>query len=105
MAYSRYVIQINSSCTHWLSRTMVYDIFGQDVVDYVGSTLERENIYRGWQLLAAIEGLPAAAPSALAATPSSSNIALSWTAASGAAKYRVERKSAGGSFTLLSTTT
>jgi RHS repeat-associated protein len=36
-------------------RTMVYDIFGQDVADYSGisgTTLESENIYRGGQLLA-----------------------------------------------------
>src|SRR5205814_3030970 len=35
--------------------TMVYDIFGQNVADYSGSTvtsLARENIYRGEQLLA-----------------------------------------------------
>src|SRR5438552_19135331 len=86
---------------------MVYDIFGQDVADYTGSsgaTLERENIYRGGQLLATSETLNAAAPSGLAATPSSSNIALSWTAASGATKYRVERKGTGGSYGLLSTT-
>jgi RHS repeat-associated protein len=40
------------------TRTMVYDIFGQDVGDYSGtsgSTLERENIYRGGQLLATYE--------------------------------------------------
>jgi RHS repeat-associated protein len=38
-----------------LTRTMVYDIFGQDVADYTGTgggTLETENIYRGGQLLA-----------------------------------------------------
>ncbi len=37
---------------------MVYDIFGQDVTDYSGSsgsTLERENIYRGGQLLVTSE--------------------------------------------------
>jgi RHS repeat-associated protein len=40
------------------TRTMVYDIFGQDVADYSGSTggtLEKENIYRGAQLLATYE--------------------------------------------------
>jgi RHS repeat-associated protein len=40
------------------TRTMIYDIFGQDVADYSGSTggtLERENIYRGGQLLATYE--------------------------------------------------
>jgi RHS repeat-associated protein len=89
-------------------RTMVYDIFGQNVADYLGSsgaTLERENIYRGGQLLATDESLSAGAPSALTATPSSSNVALSWTAASGASKYRVERKAAGSSYGLLTTTT
>ncbi len=37
---------------------MVYDVFGQLVADYLGSsgsTLERENIYRGGQLLAVYE--------------------------------------------------
>ena len=46
----------NGSTTTY--RTMVYDIFGQDVADYTGSaggTLERENIYRGGQLLAIYE--------------------------------------------------
>jgi RHS repeat-associated protein len=90
------------------TRTMVYDVFGQDVAEYLGSsgtTLERENIYRGGQLLATNESLSAGAPSGLAATPSSSNVALSWTAASGASKYRVERKAAGSSYNLLTTTT
>jgi RHS repeat-associated protein len=89
-------------------RTMVYDVFGQNVADYLGSggaTLERENIYRGGQLLATNESLSAGVPSSLAATPSSSNIALSWTGASGASKYRVERKAAGSSYSLLTTTT
>jgi RHS repeat-associated protein len=36
-------------------RTMVYDIFGQQVADYNGSTVQRENIYRGRQLLAVQE--------------------------------------------------
>lgn len=38
-----------------VTRTMVYDIFGQDVADYSGSSLERENIYRGGALLATYE--------------------------------------------------
>ena len=37
------------------TRTMVYDIFGQQVADYNGATMERENIYRGGQLLAVYE--------------------------------------------------
>jgi len=34
---------------------MVYDVFGQDVAEYLGGSgavLERENVYRGGQLLA-----------------------------------------------------
>jgi len=38
-----------------VTRTMVYDIFGQQVADYNGSTVQRENIYRGRQLLAVQE--------------------------------------------------
>jgi YD repeat-containing protein len=35
-----------------VTRTMVYDIFGQLVADYNGTSMEKENIYRGGQLLA-----------------------------------------------------
>jgi RHS repeat-associated protein len=41
-----------------VTRTMVYDIFGQLVAEYLGSsgaTLQRENIYRGGELLAVYE--------------------------------------------------
>ena len=38
-----------------VTRTMVYDIFGQQVADYSGASLQRENIYRGGQLLSVIE--------------------------------------------------
>jgi RHS repeat-associated protein len=38
-----------------VTRQMVYDIFGQLVADYRGTSLERENIYRGGQLLAVDE--------------------------------------------------
>ena len=34
------------------TRKMVYDIFGQNAADYANGVLERENIYRGGQLLA-----------------------------------------------------
>lgn len=94
------------STANGVTRTMVYDVFGKNVADYTGSsgtTLERENIYRGGQLLAT-ETLVTAAPSALAAYPSASNVALSWTAASGAANYRVERKAAGSSYSSIGTT-
>lgn len=37
------------------TRTMVYDIFGQLVADYSGTTMERENIYRGGQIIAVYE--------------------------------------------------
>lgn len=38
-----------------VTRTMVYDIFGQQVADYNGTTMEKENIYRGGDLLALYE--------------------------------------------------
>ena len=40
-----------------VTRTMIYDIFGQNIADYgyVGSGLERENFYRAGQLLATRE--------------------------------------------------
>jgi hypothetical protein len=41
-----------------VTRTMVYDIFGQAVADYSGGSLERENIYRGGQLLATQDSTP-----------------------------------------------
>ena len=37
------------------TRTMVYDIFGKQVADYNGAAMEKENIYRGGQLLAVYE--------------------------------------------------
>lgn len=38
-----------------VTRTMVYDIYGQQIADYNGSAVQRENIYRGGQLLAVQE--------------------------------------------------
>jgi len=38
-----------------VTRTMIYDIFGQQVVGYVGTSVERENIYRRGELLAVYE--------------------------------------------------
>jgi len=93
-----------------VTRTTVYDTFGQIVVDYTGSSgnvVERENIYRGGQLLGVIESGASSAtpPTALSTTPNgSTNITLNWTAASGATNYRVERKAAGQSYTLLGAT-
>lgn len=37
------------------TRTMVYDVFGKLVADYNGTSVEKENIYRGGQLLAVYE--------------------------------------------------
>jgi RHS repeat-associated protein len=80
---------------------MVYDAFGQLIADYAGSSLQRENIYRGGQLLSVVEAA-AAAPASLVAIPSGTisapTVSLSWTAVSGATNYRVERKSAGASY-------
>jgi RHS repeat-associated protein len=89
------------------TRQMVYDIFGQNVADYVGSSgtmLERENIYRGGQLLATFETGAASTPTGLAATAESGSITLNWSAASGVGNYRVERKGAGGAYNFLSAT-
>jgi YD repeat-containing protein len=87
-----------------VTRTMVYDVFGQQVADYSGASLQKENIYRGGQLLSVIETPTSAAPTGLSAVPSSGSIALSWTAASGATNYRVERKGAGTAFEKVGTT-
>ena len=38
-----------------ITRQMIYDIFGQSVADYKNGSLERENIYRGGQVLAVYE--------------------------------------------------
>ncbi len=53
-----------------VTRTRVYDVFGQNVADYLGAsgeTLERENIFRGGQLLASQTFSQARANVALAA--------------------------------------
>ncbi len=91
------------------TRAMVYDIFGQNVVEYSNGSLERENIYRGGQLLAVSEPLiaAAAAPSELVAVPSGGGVSvtLSWSAAAGATNYRVARAtSKDGPYQLVGTT-
>ena len=58
---------------------MVYDIFGQDVADYASGALERENVYRGGQLLATQEfnsrtDVALAANGAVASTSSTTSI-------------------------------
>jgi RHS repeat-associated protein len=73
------------------THTMVYDIFGQQVADYNGATLEKENIYRGGQVLAVYEAastcyltianfVTAFYQGALHRNPSSTEL-LQWTAA------------------------
>lgn len=78
------------------TRQMVYDIFGQNVADYANGALERENIYRGGQLLMVVEAGTASSspmPTGLTAAPSGggASITLSWSAAAGASNYRIWR--------------
>lgn len=89
------------------TRTMVYDIFGQNIAEYSGSdgsAIERENIYRSGQLLAVAEIGTATAPSELTASSSSSNVTLNWSVGADATNYRVERKGAGGAYGSIGTT-
>ena len=90
-----------------VTRASVYDVFGQQVADYLGSTgstLERENIYRGGQLLAVVEINSGTAPSEMTATVSASSVTLNWSAGVGATNYRVERKGAGVEYSSIATT-
>lgn len=82
------------------TQQLVYDQFGQTVAEYGNGILERENIYRGGQLLLVAESgvSTVSVPTNLTTSPSGSNVVLNWTAASGAINYRVERKAAGASF-------
>ena len=93
-----------------------WQIYGSDqelIAEYPASGAaanpQKEYAYRNGQLLVVAEtsSAGAPAPSALTATPPTggTNLTLSWTAAQGAAKYRVERKGASGSFTSIGTTT
>jgi RHS repeat-associated protein len=88
------------------TRQLVYDIFGQTIAEYGNGLLERENIYRGGQLLLVAESgiSTVSVPTNLTTTPTSSNVAVNWTAATGATSYRIERKAAGGSFVSAGTT-
>ena len=96
-------VQITANGT---TRQMVYDIFGQTVADYANGALQRENIYRAGELLivAEISSGASAVPTAVGATPTASSVTITWTAASGATNYRVERRGAGGSYGLAGTT-
>lgn len=89
-----------------ITRTMVYDIGGQIVAEYVGNstTPGLENIYRSGQLLAIDEASSASGPTGMKATPSNSNVPLAWNPATGVGKYRVERKAAGSAYSSIGTT-
>ena len=84
----------------------VYGIGGELLAEYpanvAASSPQKEYGYRNGQLLITTEtgAANAPAPSTLTATPPTSGavVTLNWTAASGATRYRVERKGAGGSF-------
>ena len=90
----------------------VYGLGGELLAEYAINagvpSLQKEYGYRNGQLLitAGTGAATAPAPSSLAAGPSSGggNVVLSWSSASGATNYRVERKGATGSFVLAGTT-
>jgi RHS repeat-associated protein len=90
----------------------VYGIGGQLLAEYAAnapaSSPQKEFGYRRGQLLitAAAGAASAPAPTSLTANPSGggATVTVSWSSASGATNYRVERKAAGGSFGLAATT-
>ncbi|HBB88169.1 MAG TPA: hypothetical protein DC047_11180 [Blastocatellia bacterium] len=92
----------------------MWQVFGLNdelVAEYpagANPTLQKEYGYRNGQMLvvAGTGATTAPAPSALTAGPSSggANVVLSWSPASGASNYRIERKGAGGSFVVAGTT-
>jgi len=84
------------------TRLVVYDLFGENIVEYMNGVLERENIYRGGQLLAISEpgtSAPTAAPTELAAATYDPNagIKLAWSA-NGANNFRIERRDPGNGY-------
>ena len=90
----------------------VYGLGGELVAEYPMnggvSSPQKEYGYRNGQLLitAATSSSSASPPSGLTAAPSGggATVTLSWTPASGATNYRLERKGAGGSYVLAGTT-
>lgn len=88
----------------------VYGIGGELLAEYAANASptspQKEYGYRGGQLLITIESavLSAPPPSTLTAANGSTNVALGWSAASGAVNYRVERKGAGTGYVLAGTT-
>jgi len=95
------------STTTW----QVYGLGGELLAEYAqngsASTPQKEYGYRNGQLLVTAEAATASAPapSGLGASPANSSVALSWSAASGATNYRIEREGAGGSYASIGTTT
>jgi RHS repeat-associated protein len=91
----------------------IYGFDGELLAEYPadGATAQpqKEYGYRTGQVLVVAENstLNGAPPTLLSATPptGSTNLTLSWTAAQGAVKYRVERKDANTSYTSIGTTT
>ncbi len=87
----------------------IYGMGGELLSEYPanGATAspQKEYGYRNGQLLIVAETATGSAPpSGLAAISSGASVTLSWSAASGATNYRVERKGAGGSYGLAGTT-
>src|SRR5260370_33904231 len=89
----------------------VYGLGGELLAEYAAnaspSSPQKEFGYRNGELLITAEAATASAPapSGLGVSPASSSVALSWSAASGATNYRIEGKSAGGSYGSIGTTT
>jgi RHS repeat-associated protein len=104
----RRVIRTVNGVTTW----QVYGMGGELLAEYAQNASpaspQKEYGFRNGQLLITTEAGTASAfaPSALSATPptSGASMNISWTAASGATNYRVERKAAGGSFVSIGTT-
>src|SRR6266481_193351 len=90
----------------------IYGIGGELVAEYAqnvaASAPQKEYGYRNGQLLITTETATGSAPppTALAANPpiTGANVTFNWTAASGAANYRVERRAAEGTFSSIGTT-
>ena len=93
----------------------VYGLGGELLAEYAENTAasspQKEYGYRNGQLLITADAPVAVsgAPAALSASPSSystsSNVSLSWSAVSGASKYRIERKDATTTWTYIGTAT
>lgn len=91
----------------------IYGAKGELLAEYAANgavnSPQSEYAYRNGELLISTENSSPSAPSpsSLVATPPTgqANLTLNWTAAAGAVKYRIERKTAGGAFISIGTTT